>query len=87
MTRLRSLWRLWRLRKVYWDVAMVEPWKLREIAEWFDTIDELLDRLVVSGQDFRQRYSFPKKDEIQRDLRHWADALDEVEAIVARRAE
>jgi hypothetical protein len=64
-------------------VAAIDPEKLREIAKWFDTVDDLLDIIsttdATSGklQSFRDKLA--RSDEIQQDLRNWADALDTVE--------
>ena len=54
----------------------IEPRKLREIAEWFDLIDKLLDKLEVNGAPFREQYAMPRKSDIQDDLRSWAETVE-----------
>ncbi|MHB1524948.1 MAG: hypothetical protein ACYCZN_01485 [Candidatus Dormibacteria bacterium] len=57
------------------DLGEIDPAALLEVAEWFDLVDQLLDRLELNGEKVRDKYAMPKRDEIQRDLRKWALAL------------
>lgn len=57
------------------------PWKLREVAAWFDTVDELLSLITVEDkatgdvQRLVERLGGPST-EIQEDLRRLADWLE-----------
>ncbi len=65
-----------RIEELEKGLRAIEPWKLREIAEWFDLIDKLLDKLEVNGAPFREQYAMPRKSDIQDDLRSWAETVE-----------
>ena len=65
-----------RIEELEKGLRAILPWKLREIAEWFDTVDKLLDALSVNGLPFREQYEMPRKSEIQEDVRRWADTVE-----------
>lgn len=61
------------------ELESIEPWKLIEIAKWFDVVDDLLDQLSIvspeTGKVAEVRDVLPRRDDIQRDIRSWAVAL------------
>lgn len=61
------------------ELESIEPWKLMEIAKWFDLVDDLIDKMSVTdrttGQVTAVRDALPRRDEMQRDIRSWAAIL------------
>ncbi len=49
--------------------ALIPPERLRQLADWFDTDDEF--KTTMFPTTWRDR-----GDEVQKDLRRWADLLD-----------
>ena len=63
------------------ELSSIDPAKLREVADWFDLVDELLALVVLKdGQDNETRLmeslELEASNEIQRDIRAWADILE-----------
>lgn len=65
-----------RIEKLENGLRNIEAEKLREIAEWFDTVDGLLDVLTFNGTALREQFEMPRKSEIQQDVRRWADTVE-----------